>query len=213
MYIKSQLKLLTSAAALVAALAGGSANAATVSYYLDQSNALPDGVNYAQVTISDGLGGDIDFTVDVILSAFSVSSGANFGMQTFSFNYDASLSVSSANIMAIDPASWNISQNANAGGGFGKFDFELAGTGSSRTETLSFSISGVSDDTVYDYAVASGLMPSSGDFFAAHIAGFDTTNGVTSAQFAGSTAVPVPAALWLFGTGLIGLLGVARQRV
>jgi len=26
------------------------------------------------------------------------------------------------------------------------------------------------------------------------------------------SAVPVPAAVWLFGSGLIGLLGVARRR-
>jgi hypothetical protein len=26
------------------------------------------------------------------------------------------------------------------------------------------------------------------------------------------TVVPVPAALWLFGSGLIGLIGVARRR-
>ena len=28
----------------------------------------------------------------------------------------------------------------------------------------------------------------------------------------GLTAVPIPGAVWLFGTGLIGLLGVARSR-
>jgi hypothetical protein len=194
------------------ALVGSHASAATTSYYLDQSNALADGINYAQVTISDGLDGDIDFSVQVLSGAFSVS-GTNFGMQSFSFNYDNSLSVLASNISDIDPASWIISQDANAGGGFGKFEFQLDGTGSMRTELLTFSISGVTGDTVFDYATGSTLNPSSGEFFAAHIAGFDTTNGVTSAQFAGSTpAVPVPAAAWLFGSGLLGLAGIARRR-
>jgi hypothetical protein len=191
------------------------AQAASISYYLDQSNSLPDGVNYAQVTISDSTttAGDIDFTVDIIASAFSVS-GSNFGMQTFSFNYDTSLAVDPvpANIINLDPASWSISQNANTGGGFGRFEFEFMGTGSQRTETLTFTITGLSDDTVQSYAVGSTLFPSSGEFFAAHIAGFDTTNGVTSAKFAGSTpAVPVPAAVWLFGSGLLGLVAVGRR--
>ena len=188
-------------------------SAASISYFLDQSNDLPDGINYAQVTISDGTGGNIDFSVDVLENTFSISPGANFGMQSFSFNYDLSLSVNSANIQDIDPSSWTILQDANAGGGFGKFMFELSGDGSSRTSLLSFSISGVNGDTVNDYAIGSTLNPSSGEFFAAHIAGFDTTNGVDSAQFSGSTmVVPVPAALWLFGSGLIGLVAVSRRK-
>lgn len=198
--------------ALPLVLMGTQASAATISYYLDQSNDLPDGINYAQVTISDGLGDNIDFSVDVIASAFSVSPSANFGMQAFSFNYNNSLTVGSANIIDIDPSTWGITQEANAGGGFGKFEFELAGNGSTRTSQLSFSISGVSGDTVYDYAIGSTLNPSSGEYFAAHIADFDTTNGVTSAQFSGSTLVPVPAALWLFGSGLLGLVAVSRRK-
>ena len=39
--------------ALPLALAVTQVNATTISYYLDQSNDLLDGVNYAQVTISD----------------------------------------------------------------------------------------------------------------------------------------------------------------
>ena len=204
-------KLLT-LAALPLTLVGLQANAASISYYMDQSNALPDGVNYAQVTISDGLNNNIDFSVQVLSDAFSTVYATNFGMQTFSFNYDTKLTVSAANITDIDPSSWTISQDANAGGGFGKFEFELSGSGSSRTELLTFSISGVDGDSIHDYAVGSTLNPSSGEYFAAHIAGFDETYGVDSAQFSGSTVVPVPAAVWLFGSGLIGLAGIARRK-
>ena len=33
-----------------------------------------------------------------------------------------------------------------------------------------------------------------------------------SVTAAGISAVPVPAAVWLFGSGLIGLIGVARRK-
>ena len=67
MGIKKIFKL----SALLLALVGIQANAATISYYLDQSNALLDGVSYAQVTISDSTTtiGDIDFSVEVLASA------------------------------------------------------------------------------------------------------------------------------------------------
>jgi len=188
-----------------------SAQADSISFFLDQSDTLDDGINYLQVTVSDGAAGDIDFSVAVLSDAFDTAGTSNFGMQTFSFNYDASLSISAANIVNVDPSSWNIVEDKNAGGGFGKFEFQLKGNGSTRTELLTFSISGVSGDTVYDYALGA---TATSEFFAAHVAGFNTTNGVTSAQFAGSTpaVVPVPAAVWLFGSGLLALSGVARRR-
>ncbi|MFA7593625.1 MAG: VPLPA-CTERM sorting domain-containing protein [Thiohalobacteraceae bacterium] len=199
--------------ALALVSAAFSVQAASISYYLDQSNVLTDGVNYLQVTISDGATiGDIDFTVDVLSANFPGPLLSNFGMQTFSFNYDNSLSISTANIQDVDPATWNITEDANAGGGFGKFEFELSGTGATRTTLLTFTISGVTGDTLSSYAIGSTLNPSSGEFFAAHVADFAMTNGATSAQFAGSTPVPVPAALWLFGSGLLGLVGISRRK-
>lgn len=39
-----------------------------------------------------------------------------------------------------------------------------------------------------------------------------SANSVGSSYSMSLTAVPVPAAVWLFGTGLIGLVGVARRK-
>lgn len=41
----------------------------------------------------------------------------------------------------------------------------------------------------------------------------DVTNGAITLENAIVNAVPVPAAVWLFGSGLIGLIGVARRKV
>ena len=37
-------------------------------------------------------------------------------------------------------------------------------------------------------------------------------NGVTSDDFLVSGAVPIPSSLWLFGSGLIGLIGIVRRK-
>jgi hypothetical protein len=44
--------------------------------------------------------------------------------------------------------------------------------------------------------------------------GFDVSaSGILSIEAYGETVVPVPPAFWLFGSGLIGLVGVAKRRV
>ena len=194
------------AVVLAASLLTLPAHAQTVSYYLDQNNAgLPD-ANYLKVTISDGSDSAIDFMVEVLSGAFP-SEGSNFGMQEFYFNFDDSLPVTAANISMTDPAGWSVNTDKNAGGGFGKFDFELKGTGSSRTDTLMFSIVDVAGDTPEDYATGNS------EFFAAHVAdfsGFPSSEGGT--KFAGSTQVPIPGAVVLLASGLFGVIFLRRKR-
>jgi len=183
--------------------------ASSVTYALNMSNDLGDGPTYATVTLSDGVAGNIDFSVQVIESAFPAPL-SNFGMQSFFFNYNNSLTISKSNITNMNPASWDIREEKNAGGDFGLFAFNAVGTGSTRISLLTFSIAGVAGDTIADYAL--GYAGWTSEFFAAHIAGYnDSTSGNSSGKFAGSTVVPVPAAIWLFGSGL-GLLGWFRRK-
>lgn len=213
------MKIITRLAGVAVFFMAGTANAASMSYFLDQSNDLADGVNYAKVTIDDeGAVGDINFTVEVLVSAFPTPLSIDaFGMQTFSFNYDDALdlplgNISKANIVNINPGSWMIVEDKNAGGDFGKFEFQATGNGSTRTEILTFSLSGVVGDTIASYATGKDAEIGS-EYFAAHIAGYsDSVSGNTSGKFAGSTAVPVPAAVWLFGSGLGMLIWRGRKK-
>lgn len=219
------MKLITSRNAAQAVLLAATLFGTTVAnayqvhiYSLDLSNQLPNGPTYATVKIEDLDNGDIKFTVDPIDTAFSIS-GSNFGLQKFGFNTDLDPTLVQAAITG--PVGWTVgSGNLD---GFGSFEITDSGTGSTRKNPLEFTISGISGDTYLNYLQLSSGGSSS--YFAAHIAGFDSTfctttdqDGCTSAFFAGGDSnnppneVPVPAAVWLFGSGLLGMIGIARRR-
>lgn len=195
---------------------GVNAQAASVTYLLNQSNALVDGPTYLKVTISDSTlhVGDIDFKVETT-AVFNTAGASNFGIQAFGFN--PTVSITGTNIYGLD-SHWSVGSGTLDG--FGSFAVTESGTGGTRQDPLIFSIN-VAGDSISSYA-----NPSTGDagswegsgaaFFAAHVAGFASTQGVTSAYFAGNTVapssvVPVPAAAWLLGSGLLGLIGVSRR--
>jgi hypothetical protein len=120
--------------------------------------------------------------------------------------------------------------------GLGGFDATVNKTGNAgpnRQNPLEFSIDLGLDQTttdgIFDY-VADSQAGANGSFlFAVHIAGFLDQN--PDGPLAGCTTVdannpdcnlltsvwvgapvPVPAAVWLFGSGLIGLVGIARRK-
>jgi len=206
----------------IVALVGGqflsaSAIAASSSYFLNLSNesgAFPDGTPYLQVDISDGTGGNIDFSV-MTLPALSQYADSNYGIQAFSFNFGDS-GATSGNLVL--PDSWSVKNGNSSHSIFGKFDTTIKGTGSSRKDPLKFSITGVDGDTPDDYA---SLLSIGGEsvLFAAHVAGFlvsidgdEFSRQITSAQFGGSGVVPLPASAWLMLSALSACGAWARRR-
>ncbi|MCR4347381.1 MAG: VPLPA-CTERM sorting domain-containing protein [Sulfuricaulis sp.] len=161
-----------------------------------------------QVTLTEN-GSGVDFLVKTLNPLNSIA-GDHFGIQKFGFNFTGD---SSYEITGL-PDYWRAKEDKHMSE-FGMFDIRLQGKGKARTDELSFTVTGA------------GL----GDFdsfFAAHVAGFewcpddgDKKNKwcsgkgcVSSAYFGGGTpvVVPIPAAAWLFGSGLAGLFGLASRR-
>lgn len=183
-------------------------HAASVSFFLDQSNKLPDGTNYLSVMLTENGSGGVDFLVQTLDPLNSIAD-RHFGIQKFGFSF---LDDTWGEISDL-PDGWRVRSNRRMDG-FGKFDIRLQAKGKNRTDELSFTVDGV---TLGDF---DSLM-------SAHVAGFEWCliderrnkcggkDCVTSAYFAGSmqvSQVPVPAAAWLFGSGLVGLLGLGSRR-
>lgn len=217
----------------------GAAQAASVTYYLNQSNedaVLPDDVtSYLSVTITDGVTfgsdtGAVRFDVTMLAPLLSIAAPGSFGIMAFVFNTD--LVVPESAIVGL-PAGWgaNVAPPPNQADGFGKFDIDVADTNNPQNATLSFYVSGVSGDTIANYYFLSFDVAGQGNtYFGAHVRGFADQDpafcdvnkdlvdecAVTSAWFGGGSLtpiqpIPVPAAAWLFASAL-GALRLRHRR-
>lgn len=199
-----------------------SSQAASISYFLDQSNQLADGINYLKVTIDDeGAAGAINFTVEVLQPLLDLA-GPNFGIQKFGFNVLGGVAAEAGDVDMV--AGWR-SRNGGRMDGFGLYDITLKGQGNKRQDPLTFSITGVDLDTITSYVdLSTGRSPQGFSLFAAHVAGFELCDDgvvptssekkkshggckgrVSSAYFGGTQVVPAPPAIWLLGTAVAGL--------
>lgn len=175
-------------------------HAATVSFFLNESNRLPDGVNYLSVNLTENTTGGVDVLAKT-LDPLNDLRNCYFGIQKFAFSFDDG---TTGDVTGL-PDGWKVKSDRRMNG-FGKFDTGILGKADTRTDILSFTINGVGIDD---------LKP----FFAVKVAGFDNKFGPSSAFFGGSfengsaslTTVPVPTAVWLLSSGLVGLIGLARR--
>lgn len=209
------------AACAVAIFATAQVEAASVSYFLDQSNHLADGTDYLKVTIDDqGAPGAINFTIQDLASLSNPAFCDLSGILEFGFN---GIELSKKNILGL-PQGWTIKHDKKMDG-FGKFENVLVGKNWNWQDPLTFSIVGIQSDSLSSYV--SSHDNSDGFFFGADVGGralHGKKHGChvcgKDVYFAGgvlaggddTSPVPVPAAAWLFGSGLMGLAGLATRR-
>ena len=207
--------LFTAAILVIGVLPALDAEAATESYYLNQSDisSMPDGTDYLQVTLTSNTAGSVDFS---ILPVYGFNEGSNFGIQSFGFNFAGSNTLTASNFLL--PDSWSATLRSTQMSGFGKFNFVIQGNGSNRLSPLNFSLIGLggatADETLSYFAKYSGGSASLGnEYFAAHLAGF-VSGSDNSAFFGGSTlapAVPEPETYVMLTAGF-GVLGAMIRR-
>ena len=218
-----QQRIALVAGSLCALLATAS-HAASISYFLDQTNvdagSLTDGTNYAQLTIDDDTPGTLHFTVTLLGPLTSIGQ-SGFGIQDFSFNVIGTNPLQDSADQPSQytlPSGWSafVFPPPNQSDGFGRFDVQVGASGSGeRASPLSFYLNNTSL-TLASFAELSTNNAGQGNvFFSAHIAGFDGPGSIDSGYFGGSTPapVPLPAALPLLLSGLSGLLVMLRRRL
>ena len=201
-----------------------SAQAASVSYIMNMSNpelSLVDS-NFLEVTINDD-NADVSFTVRLLDALLDIAD-TDFGIESFGFNL-LGVTLATTDII-LEPSGWGVTLDTDQDI-FGNFGVVLAGDVDTRQDpSLTFSITNHDDDSIASYYALSSGNGNSNTYFASHVAGFenqDSLGDLTSAFFGGGTfidgggtppqvpQVPVPAAIWLFGTALIGFIGISRR--
>jgi len=204
--------------------------AASASFVLDISNTPSvSGITVAEVTVYDNEPSDDFIYINIAMNTSDLTANPennnfkNFGIDKFYFNSEPdSLDKNKITVVTAtnslngddNTSYWNNKakfQTANNVSMFGIFDNELKASGKERITDLTLQIDASGDD-IFDYILISDSTNVDAEYyFAAHIAGFDF-GGVNSAFFSTSPkVVPVPAAVWFFGTALLGLLGYRRK--
>jgi len=193
------MKIKFLANAIVAASAfgfTGISNAST--YYLENNNISQPG-NLASVTLTDN-GNDVDITVTAIDPSLKVA-GLGFNLA----GNPASITCSSL------PTDYSCNVGSFQYDGSGNYTDQADPStfgASNRYSSFSFTLLGFNE---------ADFIPNvpEGNLFSTHVY-TDIINPVSGNPYTGfafgGTVVPVPAAVWLFGSSLIGLAGLARRK-
>jgi hypothetical protein len=128
----------------------------------------------------------------------TVDGGPNF--EDFFFNYSQPLTADDVVLTGSSAGQWIADTNGGTASNFGQFSFKWDGPVSTGLSQLTFNVLAAgdfvpnSDQRIFAAKIASE-QPNAG--------GFVSTGAVS--------AVPLPAAGWLFVTALLGLLGWSRS--
>jgi hypothetical protein len=223
-------RLLSCAALALFAWAGPSAGSAmagyqSASFIFNVSNVLPPS-DYGTVLLESYTGpgtvnglsnGQVRFTVDApFLPIYGDPTQApNFGMDKFAFNTDLSpIPTSIVVATSSNPnLGWGIKEDQNISN-FGTFEVEDKGTGHSRGDPITVTISGLGSNATLNHFIflSDGNGGSTPAYFTAHLGGFP--NQPTSQYIAVTDITQTPAppglALALAGIGSLGIGGLCR---
>ena len=183
------MKLL--ATAILAVSTFGFAGISNASMYYLESNNLSQSGNLASVTLTDN-GSNVDITVAAIDPSLKVA--------VLGFNLTGNPATISCNSL---PANYSCN--------VGSFQYDGSGNYTDQADPSNFGNANRFSSfsfTLLGYNEADFVTNSNGNLFATHVY-LDT--GDTGFAFGGQV-VPVPAAVWLFGSGLLGLIGLARRK-
>lgn len=173
-------------------------------YFLNQSNTLADGFNYAQVDVLENAG-NLNFTVTAL-------EPTNWKFSNFYFNLGGS---TGAITLTGLPTGWNADTDQNVSE-FGVFSDGARGTGRSLQSVFSFTADGTNT-----LSFANLLENNKGWIFAAHVQCSgrggnvcDSVDGESSHHIAGTdiSPIPIPGAVWLFGTAIMGFISMSSRR-
>ena len=222
--------LLAALAGLALAFGAGSASADSIDYLLTGSNGaiLCGGGSqcvgpYADVNVNltSSTTATITFTSlsnNGFLYLMGGAQAANVNVNATSFTVSSLGGTSPANITGGTLSSGG----GNNADGFGKFNVNIDDTDgfNDAYKTITFILTDTQAGGSWASAGSVLTNNAAGFLAAAHIfpctvtaAGCDLVNSPGANGSTGFAAVPIPAAAWLFGSGLVGLIAIARRRI
>jgi hypothetical protein len=134
--------------------------------------------------------------------AWRVTVGGGLNFEQFFFNYDHTLQATDVTLSGSSIGQWSAVPTGGTAGNFGQFSFKWDGP-----------VSGGLSELTFDILAAGNFIPNAKEaVFAAKIASEQGGNAGGFVSNAAVSAVPLPAAAWLFVTAILSLLGYSSIR-